>query len=407
MNMCDTYIVLGNATRSGNVIFGKNSDRLGSEAQLITHSPRLQHSKGESLKCTHITIPQVTETYEVILSQPYWMWGAEMGANEYGVVIGNEAIATKEPLNDTGLLGMDLLRLGLERGKTAKKALDIIINLLETHGQGGSHNKKGLNYHNSYIIADNKEAYVLETAGRWWIVEIVKSFRSISNNISIRGKGDIRREDIIEHAIEQGYCKDENDFDFKMIFSSSPLPDTFPVESRDGCSLNQLMSYSGEISPELMMKFLRTHEPAGICMHQRNSQSTGSQVSEIFEDPSRSIHWFTGSTIPCLSIFKPYTFPINNQKVREAKIYGDINPEWFWARHSEFINEYKKKPTVIDPERERYYQKLRLEEKKLIDEINDIQSNSSNISLDAYRSKIENVNMKAWNISKSLITPEE
>jgi secernin len=405
--MCDTYIVLGEATKNGNAIFGKNSDRLGSEAQLITYSPRLHHTKGEDLKCTHITIPQVVETYGVILSQPYWMWGAEMGANEYGVVIGNEAVATKEPLNNTGLLGMDLLRLGLERGNTAKKALDIIINLLETHGQGGSHNKKGLNYHNSYIIADSKEAYVLETAGRWWIVEIVESFRSISNNISIRGKGDMRREGIIEHAIEQGYCKDENDFDFKMIFSSSPLPDTFPVESRDGCSLNQLKSYYGEISPELIMKFLRTHDPAGICMHQRNNQSTGSQVSEISEDPSRSIHWFSGSTIPCLSIFKPYTFSINNQKVMDAKIYENVNPEWFWARHSEFVNKYKKKPTVEDPEREKYYQKLRVEEKKLIDEINIIQSNSHNLSLDDYGSKIEDVNNKAWKVSESLITLEK
>jgi secernin len=405
--MCDTYIVMSKATESGNVIFGKNSDRLGSEAQLITHAPRLHHSKGESLKCTHITIPQVIETYEVILSQPYLIWGAEMGANEFGVVIGNEAIATKEPLNDTGLLGMDLLRLGLERGNTAKKALEIIINLLETHGQGGSHNKKGLNYHNSYIIADNKEAYVLETAGEWWIVEFVENFRSISNNISIRGKGDMRRDGIIEHAIEQGYCKDEHDFDFKMIFSPSPLPDIFPIESRDGCSLNQLKSYSGEISAKLMMEFLRTHEPAGICMHKRSNQSTGSQVSEIFEDPSLSIHWFTGSTIPCLGIFKPYVFPIKNQRVKEAKIYEDIDSEWFWTRHSEFVNKYKKKPTVEDPERDKYYQRLRSEERILIDEINAIKSNLSNISSDDYKSKIETANKKAWKVSESLINFEE
>ena len=115
--MCDTFIALGNSTKDGSVIFGKNSDRLISEAQLITFQTKQKHSPGETVKCSFIEIPQASETASVILSQPYWMWGAEMGANEYGVVIGNEAIATKEPLNNNGLLGMDILRLGLERGK--------------------------------------------------------------------------------------------------------------------------------------------------------------------------------------------------------------------------------------------------------------------------------------------------
>ena len=41
------------------------------------------------------------------------MWGAEMGANEHGVCIGNEAVSTKlesdEDLKEK-LLGMDLVR---------------------------------------------------------------------------------------------------------------------------------------------------------------------------------------------------------------------------------------------------------------------------------------------------------
>lgn len=50
------------------------------------------------------------------------MFGAEMGANEYGVVIGNEAVFSKDDYpsmnargKNNGLLGMDLLRLGLVR----------------------------------------------------------------------------------------------------------------------------------------------------------------------------------------------------------------------------------------------------------------------------------------------------
>ena len=33
----------------------------------------------EELQCTYISIPQVSETYEVLLSQPWWMWAQKWG----------------------------------------------------------------------------------------------------------------------------------------------------------------------------------------------------------------------------------------------------------------------------------------------------------------------------------------
>lgn len=64
-----------------------------------------------SSQCTYIQIPQVEYTHGVVLSKPAWMWGAEMGANDQGVCIGNEAVWTRETV-DAGeaLLGMDLVR---------------------------------------------------------------------------------------------------------------------------------------------------------------------------------------------------------------------------------------------------------------------------------------------------------
>ena len=398
--MCDTFVSLPSASKDKTVIFGKNSDRLSNEAQLITYIPRITYSKGEEVQCTHIRIPQVSETAAILMSQPYWMYGCEMGCNEYGVAIGNEAIATKEPLKETGLLGMDLLRLGLERGKTAKQSLETIINLLEKYGQGGAHNKKGLNYHNSMIIADQEEAFVLETAGDWWIVEIVEGFRSISNNISIRGRGDMRKQGIIQHAIKHGYCKDDNDFDFKINFSHSPLPEIFPLDSRDGCSLNQLAQNKGNITPRMMMDFLREHE-VGICMHGR-SRSVGSQVSHLRRD-SKSIHWFTGNTIPCLGIFKPYVFPIEEEKVLKPGPYSEINSDWFWSRHDNYIKLFVKKPKIDKPERNKYYETLRTIENNLLNRVDEVIQQEDTLLNNEFINKIREINKEAWKNSEEMI----
>ncbi|CDW58538.1 hypothetical protein TTRE_0000685701 [Trichuris trichiura] len=110
---CDTFVVLPPYTEHGFVIFGKNSDRPSAEVQEIVYIPSAQHEKGSKLLCTYIEIEQVEKTNAVVLSKPAWMWGAEMGANEFGVVVGNEAVWTKLRAGEAAterLLGMDLLR---------------------------------------------------------------------------------------------------------------------------------------------------------------------------------------------------------------------------------------------------------------------------------------------------------
>ncbi|MFX0211247.1 MAG: C69 family dipeptidase [Candidatus Hodarchaeota archaeon] len=309
--MCDTFVALGSATHNDGVIFGKNSDRPYNEQQSIVYIPKQRHNVNIELKCTYISIPQVEETNAVLLSKPNWMWGAEMGANEYDVVVGNEAIFdTKEPMGPPSLLGMDLVRLALERSSTATQAVHLICELLETFGQGGACAEEDptLTYHNSFLIADPTEAWVIETADKWWIGQQIKDgIRNISNGLSIRSQYTIAKDGIVDYAIEKGYCDDKERFDFANCFTQGIYQEPSRY-SREGWGNHLLQSNYGKLSPIIMMEILRDHY-GGICMHGA-FRTTASQASYLSK--KKAVHWMTGSPHPCISFFKP--FVVSTQK---------------------------------------------------------------------------------------------
>ncbi|XP_057707415.1 secernin-3 isoform X2 [Corythoichthys intestinalis] len=174
---CDTFVALPPSTEGHRIIFGKNSDRPCDEVQEVVHFPAADYEPGSKVECTYIEIDQVAHTYAVVLSRPAWLWGAEMGANEHQVCIGNEAVWGRESADgEEALLGMDLVRLALERADTAEKCVSIIAELLQKHGQGGAclEEQCDFTYHNSFLISDRKEAWVMETAGKYWAAEKVE-----------------------------------------------------------------------------------------------------------------------------------------------------------------------------------------------------------------------------------------
>ena len=226
-----------------------------------------------------------------------------MGANECGVVIGNEAVWTK--VQDDGtkrLLGMDLVRLGLERGSTAFESMHVITELLEAHGQGGpcAENDASFTYHNSFLIADCREAWVLETAGQhFWVAErVTRGSRNISNCLTIREKFDLSSKNLKEEAKAGGFWDGKEPFDFAKCFEEGGVVES--PHSRQECGRLLLREHEMSLDHEAMIKVLRNHE-SGICMH-GGFETTASMVSELRSD-EKSKHWMTGKSYPCKSEF--------------------------------------------------------------------------------------------------------
>nr|MDO8135609.1 C69 family dipeptidase [Candidatus Njordarchaeum guaymaensis] len=343
--MCDTLVALGNSTEDGSVIIAKNSDREPNECQVLRCFPRTRYPARSTVRCTYIEIPQVTETYEVVLSAPYWMWGAEMGANEHGVAIGNESAWSKEPYAKTGLLGMDLIRLALERADTARNALNVITSLLKEFGQGG--NTKAVepeHYHNTFMIADPREAWVLETADHFWVAEKVRDVRSISNGYTIESQWDLASPGLVDHAIEHGWCKSKKDFSFANCYSDQAMRDFIACVERAKKTSTALKEAKGSVNVETMMKILRDHgekaeswsppkaKNVNTCWHSTTtvvSSTAGSYVGHLTEKVAT--HWLTGTSYPCISVFFPvYLKGAGSPELysKGGNTYDDGSPWW-------------------------------------------------------------------------------
>lgn len=322
--MCDTFVATP-AFTGGNMILGKNSDREPNEAQSLERHKAADHAPGAVLRTTFIEVPQARHTFEVILSRPFHMWGAEMGVNEHNVAIGNEAVFTKVPIakKNDGLTGMDLIRLALERSESAEKALECITQLLEQYGQDacGGYNDRGFFYHNSFIIADPREAFVLETADRHWAALRVKGFRSISNGLTIESEFDFSSKNLIENAKTMGWIAAGEVFNFRKSYSDKFFTHFSKCHARQAFSMKLGEAKGRALKAGAAMEILRSHnlpdpefspskaDMSSLCMHATGlltpSQTTGSLVAELRADRP-STFWFTGTAAPCISLFKPF-----------------------------------------------------------------------------------------------------
>ena len=318
--MCDTLAAVG----THGTLFAKNSDRPAGELQISQAFGR--RGPGPQLRTQYLTIPD-SGAVALVGSRPSWLWGLEHGVNEHRVAVGNEMLwTTSDPRSaPPALIGMDLVRLALERATDADTAVDVITDLLSRYGQGGAAEADPPKaYFSSFLVADPHRAWVLETSGSTWAARPVGpgTGAAISNRITLRDDWTIASPDVDPGA----------DFDrFRRPGSPTEHADRRLERTRP-----MVEAGADDVTAEDLVGLLRDHggarwgrphdpvdavvapppadapSPTGVtvCMHLRDSQTTNaSMVALLPTDPDAPIRAWVALGSPCCSVFVPVFAP--------------------------------------------------------------------------------------------------
>ena len=364
--MCDTFYISPSDSEEGYPILCKNSDRPIGESQGILLLPS-EHTEGGRKKeedgrkkVTYISVPSWHRENSIILGKPFWMWGAEMGVSNSGVAIGNEAIFTKvkpqeASKRNSGLLGMDVLRIALEVARSSQDAVNTITSYIEKYGQEvNSAFDRNLRYYNSFLVADRKgDVFYVETIGHVWATKKLETSYAISNEMCMRDDYDVSGE-LLYKLCKKGRVEGKK-IDLKDAFEDKIYTFFTGAKLRRKKvfdNLEERRKIYGKLSVVDCFDILRSHiekseidlqlgrwirvsvpskAVSSVCMHSEgffSPSETANSMVAVLRDDSPITVWFTGTPHACLSVFKP--FFLNHKESFSLSTSGKYDGGLWW-----------------------------------------------------------------------------
>lgn len=265
---CTTFIAHGKALKDGTgSMIMKNRDLGATSLCEVSLEQAATHANNELYQAAYIDIPQAEKTYKFVGDRTAGRWGYAMGINEHQVIVADNDAPSRDTLAfNTGLHDNDVIRLTLERAKTAREGVDIVGKLVEKYGVAWG----GI----MYEIGDPNELWVVEVTGyRWAAKKYTNTVSARSNQYQIEDDYDLSSKDLITFAEKQGWVeKGLSKINFRQTYGSTTLyPEDndlskrqaaeklYSTEQRYQRAMELMKKSFGNITLETMMKGSRDH----------------------------------------------------------------------------------------------------------------------------------------------------
>jgi secernin len=245
---------------------------------------------------------------------------------------------------------MDLVRLALERGRSAREALEVIATLIEYYGQGGSANAPGSDgYNNGFMLADAEEAWILETSNRHWAARRAR-LDSCSNQYSLGEDWEIGSRDFESFARGQGWWRNHGRVNVASAYRNRLVPASIS-EQRYQRSQQLLELGRGRHDVASFTRMLRDHgaghsvwSPSGdaaedfcstLCAHSDPiSWTTASLVAALPPEVEQPWPAWVSFGTPCTGIFLPvYIAGVIPAALARGGEHDDPDSAWWAFEH--------------------------------------------------------------------------
>ena len=176
-------------------------------------------------------------------------------------------------------------------------------------------------YHNSFLIADRDEAFLLEASARHWALRSVEAGASASNHVTIAGEWTQLSRECEAHARTEGWWSESGRLDFARAYRDATIAPPIVSSARHAATCKAIAASGARLDVHDLKGLMRDHNgaPGGlrpgfapdderyysVCMHADPVGTTTASLVVEIGDPATVRPVWVAFCNPCVAPYLP------------------------------------------------------------------------------------------------------